>query len=306
MTTCSFTVYLKFTPFLFQTRIARHTAPMASYLETGVCDGCGRSGLTFTGFQQHLQLSRDPLCQAMFTVRTTATPATPQMDTPSSAGASQAGSIAVPDFDDGDSTPVSFTGDAFGSVDDYADDDFGQDDVQNGVQTLEIASDGDESDDEWAAAMELQDSWERPVSPSNGDEPNQEETPLEDEPGDSDEPHAAEQAFNSDPYFPHPMSSEDRREAELRAGTRDPIIHRYSDIYPDSKPGRVDSRNTAAGVSADAKSAAGNPYAPFTSKIDWEIARWAKLRGLGSTAFSELLAIDGVRLQPSTMLLEQC
>lgn len=55
-------------------------------------------------------------------------------------------------------------------------------------------------------------------------------------------------------------------------------------------------RNTAAGVSADARSAAGNPYAPFASKIDWEIARWAKTRGLGSTAFSELLAIDGVRL----------
>ncbi|EDR06040.1 uncharacterized protein LACBIDRAFT_329283 [Laccaria bicolor S238N-H82] len=37
-----------------------------------------------------------------------------------------------------------------------------------------------------------------------------------------------------------------------------------------------------------------NPWAPFNSKKDWEIARWAKLRGAGSTAFSELLATDGV------------
>ncbi|EIN13427.1 hypothetical protein PUNSTDRAFT_56509 [Punctularia strigosozonata HHB-11173 SS5] len=37
-----------------------------------------------------------------------------------------------------------------------------------------------------------------------------------------------------------------------------------------------------------------NVYAPFISKMDWEIAQWAKLRGPGSTAFSELLAIDGV------------
>ncbi|KAJ3925403.1 MAG: hypothetical protein NXY57DRAFT_1051695 [Lentinula lateritia] len=37
-----------------------------------------------------------------------------------------------------------------------------------------------------------------------------------------------------------------------------------------------------------------NKWAPFASRMDWEIAHWAKLRGTGSTAFSELLAIDGV------------
>lgn len=35
-------------------------------------------------------------------------------------------------------------------------------------------------------------------------------------------------------------------------------------------------------------------YASFTSCLDWEIAQWAKLRGPGSTAISELLSIDGV------------
>lgn len=37
-----------------------------------------------------------------------------------------------------------------------------------------------------------------------------------------------------------------------------------------------------------------NPWAPFNSKLDWEVARWAKMHGPGSTALSELLAIDGV------------
>lgn len=37
-----------------------------------------------------------------------------------------------------------------------------------------------------------------------------------------------------------------------------------------------------------------NPWAPFASQVDWEVARWAKLRGSGSTAFSDLLAIEGV------------
>lgn len=37
-----------------------------------------------------------------------------------------------------------------------------------------------------------------------------------------------------------------------------------------------------------------NEWAPFESRVDWEIARWAKLRGPGSSALDELLAIEGV------------
>ncbi|KAG2108065.1 uncharacterized protein F5147DRAFT_761177 [Suillus discolor] len=37
-----------------------------------------------------------------------------------------------------------------------------------------------------------------------------------------------------------------------------------------------------------------NIYAPFESKLDFDIALWAKMRGTGSTAFTDLLAIDDV------------
>ena len=47
----------------------------------------------------------------------------------------------------------------------------------------------------------------------------------------------------------------------------------------------------------------GCPYAPFQSQMDWEIARWAKLRGPGSTAVSELFGIPGVRYCPPHMSL---
>jgi len=40
----------------------------------------------------------------------------------------------------------------------------------------------------------------------------------------------------------------------------------------------------------------GNAWAPFQSRIDWEVARWAKLRGCGSTAVTDLLKIPGVKL----------
>ena len=41
-----------------------------------------------------------------------------------------------------------------------------------------------------------------------------------------------------------------------------------------------------------------NPFAPFRSRLDWDIARWAKMRGPGSTAVTELLQIEGVRHMP--------
>ena len=39
-----------------------------------------------------------------------------------------------------------------------------------------------------------------------------------------------------------------------------------------------------------------NPYAPFSSRLDWEIARWAKMRGPGSNSLTELLRIEGMSL----------
>lgn len=37
-----------------------------------------------------------------------------------------------------------------------------------------------------------------------------------------------------------------------------------------------------------------NPYHPFASKTDWEMAWWAKMRGPGQTSFNDMLQIDGV------------
>lgn len=39
-----------------------------------------------------------------------------------------------------------------------------------------------------------------------------------------------------------------------------------------------------------------SPYSPFSSKLEWEIAQWAKMRGPSSTAFNELLEIEGVSI----------
>ncbi|RPD62619.1 hypothetical protein L226DRAFT_458001 [Lentinus tigrinus ALCF2SS1-7] len=63
------------------------------------------------------------------------------------------------------------------------------------------------------------------------------------------------------------------------------------DAVPAAAAAASTYRAYAATVDA---SQSGNPYAPFASRLDWQMARWAKLRGSGSTAFTELLAIEEV------------
>ncbi|KAG1847789.1 hypothetical protein C8R48DRAFT_615382 [Suillus tomentosus] len=67
--------------------------------------------------------------------------------------------------------------------------------------------------------------------------------------------------------------------------------------YPDAHAGvpitgqPAHDSNTTYGIDAGNSN---NIYAPFTSQIDWDVAKWAKLRSPSSTAFTDLLAIDGV------------
>lgn len=49
-----------------------------------------------------------------------------------------------------------------------------------------------------------------------------------------------------------------------------------------------------------------NPYSPFKSQIDWELAYWAKTRGPSSTAFTELMQIDNVRSRQSFSDITAC
>ncbi|KAJ7269176.1 hypothetical protein C8J57DRAFT_1066810 [Mycena rebaudengoi] len=75
----------------------------------------------------------------------------------------------------------------------------------------------------------------------------------------------------------------------------DPIVEKF----PGARAGEPISTRHAASAEEQYGAALGreahNPYMPFTSKMDWDIAHWAKLRGSGSTAFTDLLKIPGVR-----------
>jgi hypothetical protein len=67
--------------------------------------------------------------------------------------------------------------------------------------------------------------------------------------------------------------------------------------YPDLCAGKPISNNHTANVAYSvhlSNTNQENTYHPFASKMDWEVARWAKLCGLSLTALSDLLAIEGV------------
>ncbi|KAG1896128.1 uncharacterized protein F5891DRAFT_1193360 [Suillus fuscotomentosus] len=116
---------------------------------------------------------------------------------------------------------------------------------------------------------------------------------------------ASDDGLNAEPEWEPPVeaveedngSSMDDPKIQARAqGLRGCVVM----PYPDPRAGEQianQANHHAANVEYGAHFAnteQENLYHPFTCKMDWEVARWAKLHGVSSTAFSDLLAIEGV------------
>ncbi|KAF8875590.1 hypothetical protein BD779DRAFT_1476024, partial [Infundibulicybe gibba] len=136
---------------------------------------------------------------------------------------------------------------------------------------------GDEEDDEGGVVRDDYDALE-----SDGDE---EFWPLPEVPGDLDSNQPPPPAQPPQPAGGGASTTSSREPrkpfVEMLESSRagEPLPQRVEKPgYSGYRTGPVDSEN---------------PWAPFNSKLDWELARWAKLRGPGSTAVSDLLGIDG-------------
>lgn len=200
-----------------------------------------------------------------------------------------------PLFDLDNIVPVPFAGDLFGTAADYAeaDETFGQVGDHPPMPTMprNIHDDEATSDIEDEMNAELEDGWEAPRA----------DAPAEDvinEAMDVDVSDAVPPASVAEDG--RDLDANDRHEAEsvLIAnghGITPKKIVRYTDRYPSSHAGEtIGQENTMDSRYVQAVDGSSNVWAPFNSKVDWEIAQWAKLRSLGSTAFSDLLAIEGV------------
>jgi hypothetical protein len=78
----------------------------------------------------------------------------------------------------------------------------------------------------------------------------------------------------------------------------DPFVVKFPGMAGNSHMVNQNADTVAAAETHQDNDPATNPFAPFLSKLDWEVARWAKLRGPGSTAFSELMGIESVSGAP--------
>ena len=230
---------------------------MASQVQNVTCPACAKN-FTQPGFQKHLRQTKDPHCTALYAE---------MVDMELTHIADQ-------------EAPKShehqpFEGDVFGGPDNYIYDDFGQLDASD-----------PEDDDEQEEQARFESEWEperpgaRAASLQTNEDTNEERPTQQAQAGDHDEP----------------VIHTSRSQVEGRIADSH-IVVRYSDKYPDQQAGapmkKLQSGDDNYSAALDNSS---NPWAPFSSQMDWEIAKWAKLRGAGSTAFSDLLAIEGVSI----------
>lgn len=230
------------------------------------CAGCLEM-FTAQGYRTHLRLTRNPPCTVIYTNEVSYGPTTLE----NFGDLSDDEKTDLDDSDDADQDPVVFEGDLFG--DNYTEEDFGLDD-----NDLESDEDGDDEmalEDVAVAAHEQ--GWE----------------PLRAlEVGGPEQPEAEMDVDHNEALH----GQDDRREAEDRLRRKPVVVH-----FPGGCAGipipNSQHRGSQQRYRAElGENLAANPWAPFSSRIDWEIAKWAKTRGPGSTAFTELLNINGVRI----------
>lgn len=176
--------------------------------------------------------------------------------------------------------PATFAGDFFG--DDYQDNDFPWP-----SDSRSESSDSSESDEE---PEDLEDDV-RPWEPT----PSSNQAAAQPE---------ADAADYMDEEQGRVLTAEERKAAEGKLWAT-PVVVPFPSLLA-GKP--IDDEDSEYIRYKKSVGGDGNAYAPFNSKIDWEFARWAKLRGVGSTSATELMGIDGVRfcycaLSSTTFLL---
>lgn len=166
--------------------------------------------------------------------------------------------LALDDDSESDVEPQNFVGDFFG---DY---------------NVDLSNDEEEVEDE--------------VEDDNNDNDNDDDNDDDD---DDNEGSSSGEEDDKD------SDSEEHNNNIVALSLQPQIEEQYEIVdFPGNHAGApIDSFNTASQPNYNAyqrQLSSDDRYAPFVSQFDWEIARWAKLRGPSSSALTELLQIEGV------------
>jgi hypothetical protein len=236
-----------------------------------LCPGC-RKPFPFSSWGQHIARSSNPACNRIYQEQQSYLPGAELSD----ASDSETGS----NMSHSDSNI--FTGDYFGDV--YGNEDFpGWDgDSEGGFDS----SDSNNSDsDSSFAESDLE-----PPAPTESDHGSDLETESGPE-SDSDDPMDDE----LDDERGRPLTAAERQQAEGVTWLK-PTVQQFPGRAGEAIEEQIQSgyegyKRSLGEIVAENPN---NPYAPFLNKMDWEVARWSRLRGPGSTAFTELMGIENV------------
>ncbi|OJT12555.1 hypothetical protein TRAPUB_10899 [Trametes pubescens] len=252
-----------------------------SALKDKRCSGCNKL-FTFTGFKSHLKQTKRAACIAI-------RDATGRVEDPAYLSGDNSSDDLSMEQDNGPMEVVAFEGDYYGN---YSAEDFDNyeefdgdepsiaDEDQEGVRLQEDIEAEDEDDLE-AQNFEAEGGWE-PPAPDPAGHPQAVPNPVVDADSDTVEDRRHDAAHRA---------TQLRAQEHLRTKT-------FKIPFPGGRAGapvnRPRERSAYESYQAYIDSANDNPYSPFISKIDWEFAKWAKNRGPGSTAVSELLEIENL------------
>lgn len=240
--------------------------------------GCGAS-FKRSGLKTHQQRSNDPLCLSPEANTSKNSAKTPK----STSNTTDTSDPAIPLEPNAPPTPavdcdmeVDPIGDYFGDYSEYSLAELGLDEDEGILNDL-VAADDDEEVEAFEEILEGQHG--HPLEPERHNK-----SYLGDHNNDNDNNDSLTQAETG-------SAMRLRGGAESGLGKKPHVVK-----FTKGKAGTVYSKD---GVDLNTEytnkiGVSDNPYRPFSSKIEWEIARWAKTRGPSSTAFTELMNIEGV------------
>jgi hypothetical protein len=248
-----------------------------------ICPGCGAT-FKRSGLAHHLRQSQDPNCQLPHVHRQSddnlGVQATGMSDDEPPTPDARENEPQLPQ--EQSSLGIDPAGDIFGDYNSYTAEDFGVDD-------------GDEQD--------IGEPLEYEEDPGSLADTQEEDETAEYEALLAEEEHRLEperpiQGRGIPDQGPTQDVVPSHRPFRLRGGFDEPLATRPEIVR--FKPGNSravheSQHNGNQGYHRSLRDADNpNPYRPFASKLDWEIGRWAKMRGPGSTALTELLSLEGV------------
>lgn len=273
------------------------------------CKGCTRPFPTITGYRSHLFQTRNALCIAVRHKLAIANgkrlaARVDSEDDRSNSNSDTSSTFSATDSTDsknegvGLSEPESrkFAGDFFGGSDVYEDDLFGQDEDGQDMGQGGVADEEDMGDLDLASDVE-----DEITAELEGDiwDPVRETMPLAAAANNTSAPTNLDEEDNLEQAAIAEMQARKIAEDIIAAaghGMKPASTVRYSEVHRSSKVGEVLVNEGTSDERYQTTVGKSNPWAPFVSQTDWELARWAKLRGSKSTAFTDLLGVDSVSI----------